>query len=103
MNKYLAGSQFFIPMSSDEVPMGTVTLVTWGLSRVAPEDTDGSTTITGNFLAVDNPNGSITLPVANVGPRSVWQLTYTLDGNTYTDHVMVEGAESLIKGVNSFM
>lgn len=110
MNKYLIGSTFNIPMVSNEVPFGSLQSVTWSLARVSPADTLAETTVTGNFLAVDNPDGDITLPTnaAHVGKRSVWRLTYTLVNTQtvsfpYTEDFIIEATDTLIKGDNSFM
>lgn len=107
MNKYLVGTTFNIPMSSDEVPVGSLQSVDWGLRRVAPEDTDGTTSTIGTFLAVDNPTGAITLPSDAVGTRSVWLLTYTLTNtmsvsHSYETSFIIEARETLVKGDNSF-
>ena len=108
MDKYLRGSKFNIPMVSDEVPSGSLLSVAWGILRLAPTDETGDTSNSDSFLAVDNPSGEITLPVANVGARSVWQLNYSLINNLSTTYyydldIILESRETLIKGVNSFM
>lgn len=111
MNKYLIGSTYNVPMVSSEVPSGSLLSVAWTMRRVSPVETVADETlVTGDFLAVDNPTGTITLPnnATHVGTRSVWRLTYTLTNNLtvaypYTVDFILEAQELLVKGANSFM
>lgn len=109
MQKYLAGSTLELPLVSDEVPLGSGNNLTITIERKTPVDALGETTETTSVLLTGTEETyTLPLPIANVGIRSIWEISWTVkDVNDVASvqkmKVMIQSEETLVKGVDSFM